>query len=141
MVGGGDNGGGAGNWVAKPDDSGPGEFNVDATTLDELLAARISSDDHTLLKLDLEHHELTALTGATALLEKVEAVLTEVSFFDINDWGAPLFAEIVDFLSERGFTLYEIASLSGRRRDGRLRMGDAVFVRESTVLTRDIAWE
>ena len=129
MVGGGEDGGGVGNWVAKPSDDTPGEIHADATTLDDAL-----------LKLDLETHELPALTGASSLLQKVEAVLTEVSFYDSNDWGAPRFAEIVAFLRERRFLLYEIASLSGRARDGRLRMGDAVFVREDSVLSRDTSW-
>ena len=140
MVGGGEDGGGVGNWVAKPSDDAPGEIHPDATTLDELLDGRISCEDRALLKLDLETHELPALTGASSLLQKVEAVLTEVSFYDSNDWGAPRFAEIVAFLQERRFLLYEIASLSGRARDGRLRMGDAVFVREDSVLSRDASW-
>lgn len=141
MVGGGESGGGDGNWVAKPGDHAPGEFEADATTLDTLLDARISPEDRTLLKLDLEHHELAALSGATRLLEKIEAVFIEVSFFDINEWGAPLFDEVVRFLGARKFSLYELASLSGRARDGRLRMGDAIFVRAGTVLARDTAWE
>ena len=140
MVGGGEDGGGVGNWVAKPSDDAPGEIHPEATTLDELLDGRISCEDRALLRLDLETHELPALTGASSLLQKVEAVLTEVSFYDSNDWGAPRFAEIVAFLQERRFLLYEIASLSGRARDGRLRMGDAVFVREDSVLSRDASW-
>ena len=140
MVGGGEDGGGVGNWVAKPSDDAPGEIHADATTLDELLDGRVGREDHALLKLDLETHELPALKGASSLLQKVEAVLTEISFYDSNDWVAPRFAEIVAFLRERRFLLYEFASLSGRVRDGRLRMGDAVFVREDSVLSRDTEW-
>ena len=105
-----------------------------------LLDGRISCEDRALLKLDLETHELPALTGAESLLEKVETVLTEVSFYDANDSGAPCFAEIVAFLRKRRFLLYEVASLSGRARDGRLRMGDAVFVRDDSALSRDTSW-
>lgn len=140
MVGGGEGGGGVGNWVAKPTDDAPGEFHADATTLDELLDGRVRREDHALLKLDLETHEIPALRGAPALLQKVEAVLTEISFYDSNDWSAPRFAEMVAFLRERGFLLYEFASLSGRARDGRLRMGDAVFVRDDSALSRDTSW-
>ncbi len=140
MVGGGEDGGGVGNWVAKPSDDAAGEIQADATTLDELLDGRVVREDHALLKLDLETHELLALKGASSLLQKVEAVLTEISFYDSNDWGAPRFAEIVAFLRERRFLLYEFASLSGRARDGRLRMGDAVFLREDSALSRDTSW-
>lgn len=140
MLGGGDEGGGVGNWVARASDHGSDEFHVGATTLDDLLADRVAMEDRALLKLDLEHHELAALKGSSALLEKAEVVLTEVTFYDVNDWGAPLFAELVDFLGARGFFLYDIASLASRARDGRLRMGDAVFVREGTPLTSDNSW-
>jgi FkbM family methyltransferase len=140
MVGGGDDGGGVGNWVANADDHAPGEFEAQATTLDSLLDEGISIGDRGLLKLDLEHHELPALEGATALLAKVEAILIEVTFFDINDWGATLFPEVVDFLGGRGFVLYDFASLASRARDGRLRMGDAMFVRNGTPLVGDNAW-
>jgi hypothetical protein len=87
--------------VAKPSDDAPVELHADATTLDELLDGPIERDDHALLKLDLESHELPALQGASSLLQKVEAVLTEISFYDTNDWAAPRFAEIVAFLRER----------------------------------------
>lgn len=137
MVGGGEGGGGAGNWVAKPSDDAPGEFVANATTLDELLGESISREDRALLKLDLERHEIVALSGASELLEKVEVILTEVSFYDADDWGGSLFADMVLFLRERGFMLYEMVSLSGRALDGRLRLGDAVFVRTDSTLCRD----
>lgn len=141
MVGGGARGDGAGNWVAKPGDASQGESKANATTLDELLDGEVQQTDRVLLKLDLETHELPALKGASSLLTKVEAVLTEVSFYDADEWGAPLFAELVAFLEARDLALYEIASLSGRGRDGRLRMGDAVFVRRGSTLHRDVGWD
>lgn len=137
MVGGGDGGGGVGNWVAKPLDVAPGEFVARATTLDELLNDHVGLEDRALLKLDLERHELVALSGASELLPKVEVILTEVHFYDANDWGGIIFADMVSFLRERGFMLYDLASLSGRALDGRLRMGDAVFVRGDSPLCRD----
>jgi len=139
MVGGGDSGG-AGNWVAKRGDQAAGEFESAATTLDELLDAHVGRNDRALLKLDLEHHEIPALSGARSLLTKVEAILTEVTFFDIDNWGATLFAEMASFLDERNFVLYDVASLASRARDGRLRMGDAVFVRCGTPLVEDNSW-
>jgi FkbM family methyltransferase len=71
---------------------------VPATTLDDLLANAIRATDRALLKLDLESHELEALRGATALLNEVEVILCEVSFFDTESQGHPLFADIFDHL-------------------------------------------
>jgi len=116
-------------------------FGIDvtspATTLDELLATRVQSTDRTLLKLDIEGHELQALRGAAALLEHVEAVVIEVRFFDVNDSGRPVFGEAMAFLEARDFQLFDIASLSGRRRDQRLWLGDAVFIRRGSSLGAD----
>jgi hypothetical protein len=36
--------------------------------------------------------------------------------------------------------LFDVASLTSRPRDGRLRMGDIVFVRRNTPLVRDVSW-
>jgi len=125
--------GSTGAWVANPGEHTP--------TLDELLADRVSAQDRALLKLDLECHEVTALTGASRLLKAVEVVLTEVQFYPANDNGRPTFSDVLAFLRERGFEIYDIACLSQRPRDMRLRMGDVVFVRNDSQLLADRSWE
>ena len=116
-------------------------FNVDvdapATTLDALFASHVQSSDRTLLKLDIEGHEIEALRGASELLRHVEVVVAEVRFFDVNDSGRPTFSEVSLFLEHRGFQLFDIASLSSRRRDQRLWLGDAVFIRRGSHLGKD----
>ena len=62
-------------------------------------------------------------------MRSVEAIVTEVRFFDIEHNGFPVFADVVAFLREHEFELYDIVALASRPSDGRLRMGDAVFVR------------
>ena len=114
-------------WVASD-----GEMAIEvvcpASTLDELLADRVSAEDRVLLKLDLEGHEVHALIGASYLLKAVEVVLTEVQFYDINNSGRPTFSDVLEFFRQRGFEIYDIACLS--QRPMRLRMGDVVFVRQ-----------
>ena len=133
--------GSTGAWVANPGEHTPCEVVCPATTLDELLADRVSAEDRVLLKLDLECHEVTALTGARRLLKAVEVVLTEVQFYPANDNGRPTFSDVLAFLRERGFEIYDIACLSQRPRDMRLRMGDVVFVRNDSQLLADRSWE
>jgi hypothetical protein len=74
-------------------------------------------------------------------LNEVEVVLLEAQLFEINDNGRPLFSELAVLLSDAGFDLYDFATLTGRRRDGRLRMVDALFVRRDSSLLADRSWE
>lgn len=143
MIGGGEQGGGTGAFVANSGEvaDGLGEIEVPATTLDALLASQVNREDRVLLKLDLEGHEIPALLGATKLLEAVEVILTELQFYQINNNGRPVFADYLNFLRERGFELYDFACLSQRPRDMRLRMGDVVFVRRDSSLLADRSWE
>jgi FkbM family methyltransferase len=141
MIGVGPAGGSTGAYVALPGEGDPHEIQVPATTLDELLSSRIQSGDRALLKLDVESHELSVLRGAAAVLPVFEVILTEVSFFDIENRGTPGFFELVDFLHEKGYLLYDVGSLAGRPRDMRLRMGDLLFVRLDSSLASDNRWE
>jgi hypothetical protein len=68
-------------------------------------------------------------------------VACEVRFFDVNGSGRPVFSDVMAYLGARGFVLFDFASLGGRRRDQRLRIGDAIFVRQGSALGRDIAWD
>jgi FkbM family methyltransferase len=133
--------GGTGARVPTPKEAGdPAEIECEAATLDELFGKTLKRSDRALLKLDLEGHEVAAISGGAAVLDAVEAVLIEAQLFDINDNGLPVFGEVYQLLASRGFELFDIASLGGRPRDGRLRMLDAVFVRSDSRLCRDRGW-
>lgn len=112
---------------------------VNARTLDEVLETKLDRSQRALLKLDLQGHELDALRGGTKSLSSIEVVLTEVSFYVQS--RIPMVAEVIAFMSGVGFVLYDIAALSGRRRDNRLREGDLVFVRQDSQLLEDRRWE
>jgi FkbM family methyltransferase len=145
MLGGGAQGGSTGAWVAAVAESGDHEQDCLATTLDELLADRISPSDRCLLKLDLETHELAALRGAARLLRVVEVILTEAQFYDVSGHGRPTFTDVLAFLRDRDFELFDIASLSPRPRDMRLRLGDAILgmtapIRLTAVLTHPVQY-
>ena len=79
------------------------------------------------------------LAGATAALASAQAVQLEVSFIPILQ-GGPLVAEVVRFMAERGFRLYDILGLWHRPLDGALAQGDFLFVREGHPLLADPRW-
>lgn len=139
MAGGGPLSKSTGAWVMEYTDPSPDMQLANATTLDELFTA--VTPQPILLKLDLEGHEMAALEGAENLLRRVEVVVSEVSLFDVNNSGRPLFPDVLAFLKAGSFELYDLASMSARQRDGRLRQADAVFVRTDSALSADHAWE
>ena len=68
-------------------------------------------------------------------------MLLEVSLIPINN-GAPLFSNVVEFMSSKSFKLFDFCSQI-RRRDGVLWQSDLMFIRGNaipnieTVLTKD----
>lgn len=126
-----------GAWIS--DQATADSVAVAAVTLDDLIA--VEPGDRALLKLDLENRELNALRGALRLLQQVEVVITEVSFYrpPASD-GGPLFEDILTFLRDCGFDLYDFASLASPIGNGRLRTGDAVFLRRTSPLAQQRYW-
>ena len=66
--------------------------------------------------------------------------MSEVSFYDVEHTGDPTFLDFAAKLGIFGFVLYDFAALASRPRDGRLRMGDALFVRRGSRLEADESW-
>lgn len=94
-------------------------------TLDSLLDEEIRKVD--LIKLDVQGYELEVLQGASKKLSEAHVVLMEVSFIPINR-GAPLVAEVIQFMTERNFKLVDFCSQI-RRKDGVLWQSDLLFIR------------
>lgn len=115
------------------------EIKLRMRTLDELVAAEVKLP--ILLKLDVQGYELEVLRGAQQVLSKVEVVILECSLIQYNE-GAPLFAEVIRFMQERGFVTYDFCGLMRRTGDGALFQVDVVFLREDSALRREFApWE
>lgn len=81
-----------------------------------------------ILKMDIQGGELAALEGAQAALTsgKLKLIYTESMFVPHYD-DQPLLRDLWNYLSDRGFTLYNIYNLHVAT-NGQLRYGDALFV-------------
>jgi FkbM family methyltransferase len=113
---------------------------VAAASFDQLFGGVLTRSQRPLVKLDIEGHELGALSGASASLKAIEVIIAEVRFYDIGHSGHPVFLEVLNFLNARDFELFDFVSLGSRARDGRLRVGDAVLIRRDSDLVADVAW-
>jgi FkbM family methyltransferase len=79
------------------------------------------------LKLDVQGAELEVLAGASEMLKRCKVVQVEVSFRRVYE-KAPLAHEIIKFFAERGFRIFDIASVIKRGNDRGLLQADLFFV-------------
>ncbi|MBZ5684385.1 MAG: FkbM family methyltransferase [Acidobacteriia bacterium] len=121
---------------AKP--PGVSTISVPMTTLDKVTANTVFARPD-FIKLDVQGYELEVLRGGTVALVSVEAVLMEVNLLGILD-GAPLFHEATQFMSERGFQVYDICTFFRRPYDDALWQVDVIFVRKSSSLVASKRW-
>jgi len=111
-----------------------GPRQVPMITVDEECRARSLGGPY-LIKIDTQGFELEVLRGASAVLEQTEIVILEVSFFRLFT-SNPIFSEVVIFMAERGFEMYDLLGSSTRPLDGALAQADVVFARRNGMLRR-----
>ena len=106
------------------------------SSLNSILAKRnIAKVD--LIKLDVQGYELEVLAGFDKYMATTDAILTEASLLDIHK-GVPLVRDMINYMGDRGFVLYDICSVSTRRPlDNALWQTDLLFVKENSVFRQD----
>src|SRR4051812_7221867 len=109
------------------------------STLDSLIE-KCGAPQPDLIKLDLQGFEIDAMRGATRCMERAQALLLELSFFEFLK-GQPIAEDVIAFVRERGFRLHDIPSLWHRPLDGALAQGDFFFLKEGHPLLADNRWD
>ncbi len=82
-----------------------------------------------LIKLDVQGAESDVLTGASQILKETECIILEVSLLGFFVTG-PQFYDVIAFMKERGFVVYDILDYVYRPLDGAMSQVDLVFVKE-----------
>jgi FkbM family methyltransferase len=131
----------AGNWasssllpmnprhsLAEPRSSYVETQEVEVATLDVASARFLRRDDRVYLKLDVQGAELDVLRGAARTLAQVEVLDVELSVVPLYD-GAPLFGDVVSYLDDRGFGLFEIEPGFTHARTGAILQLEGLFAR------------
>lgn len=98
-------------------------------TLDRLCAGRELAGP-ILLKTDTQGYDLDVIKGGKALLKEIEVVVMEVNMFHPRGKPElPDFGEIVCWMRDHGFSVYDIISYQQRPFDGALGYVDLAFVK------------
>lgn len=118
-------------WLGK-------KTRVSVHPLDELLSKQ-SIPWPDLLKADIQGYELEMLKGAGKCLENCSFLLLELSWLQIYEGGCTA-GEVMGYLAERGFHVFDICSYSMRPLDNRLVQSDVLFAHERTGLFKDKRW-
>ena len=84
------------------------------------------------LKLDTQGYELEVLKGAGETLLASQTVFLEASLIPVNV-GCPLIANVVAFMTDHGFNLYDFCS-QHRLRDSVLWQTDLLFLNRASGL-------
>jgi len=92
-----------------------------------------------LIKIDVQGAELQVLEGALAILERCAALVIELTVTPIYP-DAPLATEVIAWLDDAGFVLFDICSYAQRPRDGRLSQSDMLFVRKGSSWFGEQGW-
>ncbi len=91
-----------------------------------------------LLKLDVESAELDVLDGAGETLQNTNFLIAEISVMRRMQEG-PTFAEVIAYLDDRGYELFDIPSMSQVKGNGRLVYLDAAFVRKGANIAPEVS--
>jgi FkbM family methyltransferase len=100
---------------------------VPMVTIDELCRERALRGPY-LMKVDVQGAELEVLAGALDVLRDTEAVVLEISLFELL-LGIPVFATVIAAMSDYGFAAYDLFEGLARPADGALAQIDVAFVK------------
>jgi FkbM family methyltransferase len=92
-----------------------------------------------LVKLDIQGFELEALMGGNKLFETTEVFIIETSLFSFMK-GCPITREVISFMADRGYEIYDFTEYGRRPYDGALGQVDIAFVKSHGLLRSSNLW-
>lgn len=92
------------------------------------------------LKIDTQGYEFQILKGIENNLSKVEVILLELNFIEIY-FNVKLAHEVISFLSDHNFVMYDICEIHRRPLDQALFQIDFLFVPRNAPFRADKKWD
>ena len=112
---------------------------VQVATLDSLLREqRIGAPD--FVKIDVQGFELKVLRGGERALGSTEVLIVETNLFKFMP-ECPRAHEVIGWLAERGFVLFDLAGSLRRPYEHDLGQVDFVFVSKDSELVSSNRWQ
>lgn len=124
--------GGTSSTVLGAGENGQAVTPLAMTTLDKVVTD-VEMEQVDILKLDVQGYELEVLRGGVGCLSVAEVVMLEVSLIGIIP-DAPLFSEVVRFMDEKGFQVFDVTSYIWHPRRRITFQMDVLFVRKGSSL-------
>jgi FkbM family methyltransferase len=128
----------AGSSFLVPSGGDKEQRKVPVYTLDELIASG-EIKVPTLCKLDVQGFELEVLKGASSIFGKTEVFILEVGLFKFLP-NQPVIEDVITFMKERGYVIYDFPGFSNRPLDGALGQIDICFAKEDGYLRTSHQW-
>jgi FkbM family methyltransferase len=113
---------------AAPQSAEVGTISVDVRRLDDILTSLGVAEERFFLKLDTQGTEKAIVEGSSALLHRITGIKIELSLVPLYV-GQPLFDEVYQFITARGFEIWDMTTGFRDNRTGRLLQSDFVFFR------------
>jgi FkbM family methyltransferase len=125
------------NVLATKDELTKKEINI-TKTVDTVLE-EVKFFNPTFLKLDVQGHEIEVLKGASKAISSVEICLLEVTLLSLDD-GSPLMLEVMKFMDDKGFQVYDISQFMRRPFDKAMYQMDVFFIKKDSPMVTDKRW-
>jgi len=131
------------SFLPKPDNQllkSDRQREVEIITIDGLIeSSQIEVPD--LIKLDIQGFELEALKGAEKIFGITEIIILEVSLFSFHDTQeAPVFSDVIDYMLEKDYVVYDFPGFIRRPLDGALGQCDICFAKKNGFLRSSNSW-
>jgi FkbM family methyltransferase len=102
---------------------------VPVVTIDDLCKEKQMQGPY-LIKVDAQGYELRVLDGAEAVLRDTELIILEAILFEFYQ-NQPQFSDVVSYMKNKGFVVYDIFDGYNRPLDGALALLNVAFVKEN----------
>ena len=111
---------------------------IEAIRIDEVCKQKHLEGPY-LIKVDVQGGELRVLKGAENILSNTELIILEVQLFQFFI-GGPQFYDVVNYMKERKYCVYDIFGCYYRPLDGALASVDIAFVKEDGPFRKSHHW-